>query len=150
MSLSRRGQRLFLLPAFISVFFYKMCIRDSLSSDPQIGCDVLTAIGVYPLSPGETDINAAIDKANYAREQLPKGSRGKYIFYDDNLVNKLQFEKKLEREMAQALTDGDFKTYYQPKVDCFTGQVIGAEALVRWEHRELEMCIRDSNKNRCL
>ncbi len=108
-----------------------------LSSDPQIGCDVLTAIGVYPLSPGETDINAAIDKANYAREQLPKGSRGKYIFYDDNLVNKLQFEKKLEREMAQALTDGDFKTYYQPKVDCFTGQVIGAEALVRWEHREL-------------
>ena len=40
----------------------------------------------------------------------------------------------IEQELQRALEQGELRLYYQPGVDLATGQVVGAEALVRWEH----------------
>jgi PAS domain S-box-containing protein len=42
---------------------------------------------------------------------------------------------RLTAELQQALRDGDFLYHYQPKVDLPTGNIIGAEALMRWQHK---------------
>jgi EAL domain-containing protein (putative c-di-GMP-specific phosphodiesterase class I) len=42
---------------------------------------------------------------------------------------------RLTAELQQALRDGDFLYHYQPKVDLPTGKIIGAEALMRWQHK---------------
>jgi PAS domain S-box-containing protein len=41
---------------------------------------------------------------------------------------------RLTAELQQGLRDGDFLYHYQPKVDLHTGKIIGAEALMRWQH----------------
>jgi diguanylate cyclase (GGDEF)-like protein len=41
---------------------------------------------------------------------------------------------RLTGELQQAVRDWDFLYYYQPKVDLRTGRIVGAEALMRWQH----------------
>jgi diguanylate cyclase (GGDEF)-like protein len=42
----------------------------------------------------------------------------------------------LEVEMRKGLDQGQFTLVYQPKVDLFSGDILGAEALIRWKHPE--------------
>ncbi|WP_220719817.1 EAL domain-containing response regulator [Agarivorans litoreus] len=40
-----------------------------------------------------------------------------------------------DQQLQQALYDGEFQAYYQPHIDAKTGMLVGAEALVRWQHQ---------------
>ncbi len=52
--------------------------------------------------------------------------------FDEKLEEQLKTRHNIESRMEQALHDGEFKAYYQPKYDLRTRKIIGAEALVRW------------------
>ena len=62
--------------------------------------------------------------------------KNNYQFYDANMnvhtIERLAFEAQLRR----ALDNHEFVVHYQPKVSVKTGQILGAEALVRWQHPE--------------
>ncbi|XZN93607.1 MAG: EAL domain-containing protein [Microcoleus sp.] len=54
---------------------------------------------------------------------------------DSTIISALSPEKlALEALLRRALAQGEFQVYYQPQVDIATGQIIGAEALVRWQN----------------
>lgn len=53
--------------------------------------------------------------------------------YSSEAVGK---DAAIERDMEKALAEKEFKVYYQSRHDTATGKLIGAEALVRWEHSE--------------
>lgn len=55
-----------------------------------------------------------------------------YVFFDDELEEEFKRKRQLEEATHQALIDGEFEPFYQPKVDCKTQSLVGAEALVRW------------------
>jgi diguanylate cyclase (GGDEF)-like protein/PAS domain S-box-containing protein len=57
----------------------------------------------------------------------------------DNAVRAMRIEQELQR----ALEQGELRLYYQPGVDLATGQVVGAEALVRWEHPQRGLIMPD-------
>ena len=57
----------------------------------------------------------------------------------DNAVRAMRIEQELQR----ALEQGELRVYYQPGVDLATGQVVGAEALVRWEHPQRGLIVPD-------
>jgi diguanylate cyclase (GGDEF)-like protein/PAS domain S-box-containing protein len=57
----------------------------------------------------------------------------------DNAVRAMRIEQELQR----ALEQGELRLYYQPSVDLATGQVVGAEALVRWEHPQRGLIVPD-------
>ncbi|MGH2846741.1 MAG: EAL domain-containing protein [Thermoleophilaceae bacterium] len=42
----------------------------------------------------------------------------------------------IEQELQRALEEGELRLFYQPCVDLATGELVGAEALVRWQHPE--------------
>ena len=56
--------------------------------------------------------------------------------YDDTHRKKLIQEQMIINELDDALKEKQFKAFFQPKYDMCTDRVIGAEALVRWEHPE--------------
>ena len=55
-------------------------------------------------------------------------------FFDKSVDNVLSMHYRLEPQLREALHEGQFVNFYQPKIDLVTGAIVGVEALVRWLH----------------
>lgn len=64
-------------------------------------------------------------------------------FYDLEIHKNEQLHNYIEMHMQQALENGEFKLFLQPKINLKTGEVYGAEALVRWITNEKQMIFPD-------
>lgn len=89
--------------------------------------------GVY-LVDEALDINKVRANANLAREESKKQVFGGIVYYNEVMKTKNVEERELEYEAAEALKNGDFIVYLQPKYDVKTEKITGAEALIRWKH----------------
>lgn len=93
--------------------------------------------GVYKITEADKDVDKIIDRATMAhRNAKTLPSDRKFAFYSDDMRNAALQVKDIEDAMYEALADKEFLPYYQPKYDLKTGQIEGAEALVRWFHDE--------------
>lgn len=96
-------------------------------------CSLSFSCGIYRIE-GKQDINTARANANLARTESKRSVLDEIVFYDEKLKARRVEEKELEYEAEQALANKEFLVYFQPKYDVETEKIIGAEALVRWEH----------------
>lgn len=87
--------------------------------------------GIYQVQPGDTAI-VAVDRANIARKYAQLQRNVNFEFYDNEMRVSLIEQKKIEDVMEDALQNGEFLVYYQPKININTKKICGAEALVRW------------------
>ena len=66
-----------------------------------------------------------------------KGIYGKDIaFFEEKLQKQLLDEQHIIETMEESLKNKEFKVFYQPKHEAISGKIVGAEALVRWIHKE--------------
>ncbi len=73
-------------------------------------------------------------------KHLVKGRRDRhYAFYDEIDYKRLMENKELEDRFEEALANGEFEVWYQPKYSAQSGEIIGAEALVRWRRADGRM-----------
>ncbi len=75
-----------------------------------------------------------MDRANTARKTIKGGHKNSFAFYDKEMHKKILKEKEIENSMVDALNNGEFIVYFQPKYSLSDYQIIGAEALVRWDN----------------
>ena len=90
--------------------------------------------GVSFITDQSMDIMVLQDQARMALKD--KKTSGKCLFYDDDIAERIRQARELDRTFEQALVDGDFRLYLQPKVNMRTRSIAGAEALARWYHPE--------------
>ena len=95
---------------------------------------VTTSIGIslYPDDGDNSeDLLMYADNAMYkAKEE----GRNNYQFYSSEMTTLALSKVIMESSMRNALEKEEFRIYYQPQINGLTNQVIGMEALVRWEH----------------
>ncbi len=72
-------------------------------------------MGVYAIEPGCLSASAAIDKANFARKQVHSNTRVSAVQFDKKLEVKQTLTGELLSGLPQALENGEFKLYLQPK-----------------------------------
>ncbi len=85
--------------------------------------------------PGDgTDLDRLVRSAESALLQARRMGGNHYQFYQPNLDNSSEDELSLETDLRYALERNELKLFYQPQVDLQSGRIVGAEALLRWQH----------------
>lgn len=99
-----------------------------------------TVFGVY-LVDDQVDIpiNIMCDRANLAKKSIKYSVMQFCAFYDEEYRNQIVKNTQIEADMEQALREKQFQMYLQPKYDLETGEIVGAEALARWQHPDKGM-----------
>lgn len=70
--------------------------------------------------------------------------KARYAVFDSDMDEKAAARLSLENELRRAAEMEEFQVYYQPMVSISTGEVVGFEALLRWEHPERGLLLPDS------
>jgi len=106
----------------------------------QITAKLTISVGVtlYPRD-GADNPDALIRNANQAMYIAKQTGKNRTHQFDAESERRLRENQDLLSEILQAFEQNVFQLYYQPKVDMRSGQVIGAEALLRWPHPQQGM-----------
>ncbi len=77
-----------------------------------------------------------LEDAQFAMHQAKGKGGGQTAHFDASMREKARHRLALENELRLALTNNDVSLFYQPKFDMLTGEIVGLEALMRWQHGE--------------
>ncbi|QAY87907.1 EAL domain-containing protein [Pseudomonas arsenicoxydans] len=87
-------------------------------------------ISIYP--DDGFDAIALIKKAETAMRNIKEIGPNDFSFFIDEMNQRARDQQSIETGIRLALERDEFVLHYQPKLDLGTGQVVGAEALIRW------------------
>lgn len=88
-------------------------------------------IAIYPQDGAQSTL---VTHAEAATRVAKSAGGDTYCFFEPHMMRDAREQMELLRDLRQAITDGQFELYYQPKVHAPSGQITGAEALLRWNH----------------
>lgn len=91
------------------------------------------AVGRYLIEPGERDVALMLERVNYAHNTAKRLNwLNKPYDYDDGVKQQAIRHREIESRMEDALKQGAFSLYLQPKYGILENRLMGAEVLVRW------------------
>jgi diguanylate cyclase (GGDEF)-like protein/PAS domain S-box-containing protein len=115
-------------------------LLDAAGAQVHVGENMLqisASLGVtfYPQSQ-DVDADILLRQADQAMYAAKMSGKNQYQFFDISQEDVIVERRKWIDSISLGLNAGEFVLYYQPKVNIHTGSVIGAEALIRWQHPE--------------
>ena len=93
---------------------------------------ISTSIGISLYPQDDTDLDGLIRHTDTAMYRSKALGRGTYCFFSPDMNAEAQAQLSLETNLRHALERNEFVLYYQPKADLHTGEIVGVEALIRW------------------
>ncbi|WP_253278889.1 bifunctional diguanylate cyclase/phosphodiesterase [Psychrobacillus sp. FJAT-21963] len=98
---------------------------------------ITSSIGISIFPQDGIDAEKLIHKADKAMYFAKQNGRNQYAFYFEELKKDSKRLLLLEAELRKAIQTKEFHIYYQPKISVGNQEIIGVEALVRWENDKL-------------
>lgn len=105
--------------------FSELVVKDFPLVNLHLNC------GAYIIKQDDTNVSEIVDKAEVARKSAKDNYLAGLIFYNDKIEEKAKMEREIIPMFERALKDNRILVYLQPKVAIESGQIVGAEALVR-------------------
>ncbi len=96
--------------------------------------DIGASIGVAISPDHGTSIEALMRAADIAMYRAKSAGGGQHCLFNARLASEHQEKVETEKALTEAVQRGDFMLAYQPQMSLVTGEVCGAEALLRWNH----------------
>ena len=102
-----------------------------------IGASIGITLFPFNENPGSDSCETLIKQSDAAMYYAKKQGRNNYKFYNNDMDAEFFERIRIENYLRYALEKDELTLYYQPQIDIQTGQLFGAEALIRWQHPEL-------------
>ena len=95
---------------------------------------ISASIGIAMFPVDGSNIDELIRHADLAMYQVKAQGKNGFSFYDPSMIDASHQKLVLEKDLYRALEQGELEMYYQPQIDSTSGRIVGAEALMRWNH----------------
>lgn len=121
-------------------------VRRLLDEPVQLGADsvkITASVGVCLAEPGSTPEEVVRD-SDAAMYRAKSTGRGRFEVFDEGMRAGMDNRLRLERDLETALDGQQLRLHYQPLVSLVTGQLVGVEALLRWEHPDQGLLLPDN------
>jgi diguanylate cyclase (GGDEF)-like protein/PAS domain S-box-containing protein len=83
--------------------------------------------------PGDgCDVQSILSNADCAMYSVKNADKNNFKIYSSNMNLRLMERVDMENKLRHAITDNEFVLHYQPQINQKTGQIVGVEALIRW------------------
>ena len=92
------------------------------------------SIGVAAYPADGTTPESLVERADIAMYRAKESGRSNFQFFTPEMNLRLLERVHMEQALRHAITHEEFELHYQPQVDLRTGQIVGMEALIRWNH----------------
>ena len=93
-----------------------------------------TSIGISTFPTDAKEPARLVSFADMALYTAKEQGRSNYKFFDPKMDEVVQRRKALENELRDSLMSDQFVLNFQPQIELASGRIVGAEALIRWEH----------------
>lgn len=100
---------------------------------------VTPSVGIALAPEHATDVEGLLRCADTAMYHAKATGKSAYLFYEASMEEAGLDRLTLENDLRKAMENGELELHYQPQVDTLSGNVLGAEALLRWIHPEQGM-----------
>jgi diguanylate cyclase (GGDEF)-like protein len=117
-----------------------VAVQDAFKEPFRLGDQdvyITTSIGISLFPFNGEDSNTILGNAGAALYRAKKQGGNSHQFYAADMNAQAVERLALENSMRRAIENDEFITYYQPVVDLGSGEIVGIEALVRWQHPDL-------------
>lgn len=104
---------------------------------------ISSSIGISIFPDDGYNIEVLVKNADVAMYQAKEAGRNTYKFYTEQMTEELLSKMFIKNELEKAIKNDEFVLHYQPQVSLENKKVLGAEALVRWEHPTLGLLYPD-------
>ena len=101
-------------------------------NDEQLTISATVGVTLFP-DDGE-NVDTLLQQAEFAMIMAKSRSRNRYQFYVATIDTEIRQHKKLEMDLHKALSHNELSLVFQPQFNYQQGELIGAEALLRWHH----------------
>lgn len=98
----------------------------------QIRMAASLGIAMFPQDSAEPEV--LLTNADLALYRVKQSGRGSFAFFHPEMDEEARRRRELERDLVQALEQGQFALHWQPQADAQSGTIRGFEALLRWGH----------------
>ena len=97
---------------------------------------VTPSVGIA-IAPRDADtVEGLLKLADTSMYHAKKAGRNNYLYYSNSMDTAGSSRLKMETDLRKAMERGELVIHYQPQVNLRTGEIVGAEALARWNHPE--------------
>ena len=104
---------------------------------------ISTSIGIALFPDDGDNADDLMKNADIAMYHAKKEGRNNYQYFSKRLNEESMFKLKIESKLRHAVENNELEMYYQPQVALATGEIAGAECLLRWKDEELGMVSPD-------